>query len=101
MFRNQKDPYGSMKMLFDLAKSYMDEKTSSSLIAAYKIFSTLQENYPDKAYQGQLGVVKDQLDKLGLLDQVLKEENEKEKNKSHDQKKIGFTSSPNALKAKL
>jgi hypothetical protein len=43
MFRKQRYPYETMKEMFNLTQDYIKEDTSTSLIGAYKILSSLQE----------------------------------------------------------
>ncbi len=70
MFRKTRE---SLNIMFDLGKQYAAEDNPTSLSAAFRIFSTLQESYPDKACQGQLGKVKEKLMRLGLLDKAIED----------------------------
>lgn len=74
MFRGPKDTQEYVDSLFHLAMRYMHEGTPCGLISAYKILITLHEQHPDKAITGAVGRVKVRLEKMGLLDEVLKEE---------------------------
>lgn len=78
--RKQEKPYESMKILFELAQAYAKKETPFSLIAAREILKTLHyENFPDKAFQGALGRVENKLDKLGLFEEILKYEQQSDK----------------------
>lgn len=94
MFRNQKNPYETINTLFKLSEDLINDGTGSSLIAAYKILWSLEESYPDKAFKGRIGLVKEKLKEKGLLDQIMQ-----------DEKKIKNDTSPfistNPVKSKL
>lgn len=81
--------------MFELGKKYAAENTPTSLSAAFRIFTTLQDNYPDKACQGQLGKVKEKLMDLGLLDKAI------EDIKSIEAMEANKQLSPNQLRSKL
>lgn len=95
MFRKEKHPKESMSFLFNLADNFMKEGTPSSLIAAFKLYSTLQDNYPDKVYQARLGIVKSKLDQLKILEKVIRDENVSMKNNPSN------ILSPNHTRSKL
>lgn len=85
IFRDQVDPYESMNVMFYLAKKWMKEGTATSTIAAYKMFSALEENYPDKAFKSNRAVADTQLEKLGALDQLIKDAKDiKDENNTKD-----------------
>lgn len=73
MFRKMPHLKESLETMFELGKKYAAEDSPSGLIAAFRIFTTIQENYPDKANQGQLGKVKEQLMRLGLLEKAIED----------------------------
>jgi hypothetical protein len=73
MFRNQKEPYENMKVLFDLSQELVQRGTQTDLIGAYSILSALQRNYPDKAFQPGLAIVEVKLRNLGQFEQVFKD----------------------------
>ncbi len=97
--RSQKDPFESMGVLYDLAEEYIAEDTPVSLFAAYKILSTLEDNFPEKASQGALGRTLSKLDKMGLFQQILDYEKQTA-DKSENDEKINAQSANN-IKLKL
>lgn len=73
MFRKEKHPKEIMDFNLELAKSYLNEGTKSSIIAAYRILKTLVDNYPDKAFKNYYADCKIKLKEMGLLEEVMNE----------------------------
>lgn len=83
MFRKDSTLADKIKILFNLSNDYIEEGTKSSLIAAFKLLSTIYEIQPEKAIQGRLGVVKTKLRHIGELDNVIRDENMKSQVKTN------------------
>lgn len=81
MFR-KKTPTEIVIFMFDLANKYLQENTNSSVIAAFKIMSSLEKIQHEKAIQGKRGQITVKLKDMGLMNAVIRDEVNQEDVKS-------------------